>query len=147
MTTVGHVAGWIPMPAPLLAAALEELGLEEASYVRHLANIDEADLMAARGTIKVGERPLTPAAKGMVVLLWRVGRLAAGAEKSAEAKQLEAQAARDAAAALEREKLQVMREQLAATKDKTQRRRPHRRLCRPATWPGYGAKRCPARPS
>ena len=74
MTTVGHVAGRIPMPAPLLAAVLEELGLEEASYVRHLANVDEADIMAACGTIKVAEKPLTPAAKGMAVLLWRVGR-------------------------------------------------------------------------
>ena len=118
MSTVGHVARWIPMPAPLLAAVLEELGLEETSFVRHLATIDEADVVAARGTIKVNEQPLTPAAKGMVVLLWRVGRLAAGTEKSAEAKQNEVQAARDAAAALGREKLQIMREQLAVTKEK-----------------------------
>ena len=82
MRLVGDAMDWVPIHAPLRPVVLGGLGLENGEPIRALAGIAEQDLMDARSAMQVGGAPLNPAAKGKVVMVWRVARMAAKLEKS-----------------------------------------------------------------
>ena len=87
-TTVAHVLEWVPIADEMLRTAwLEALGLQPGDPVRSLAEITEEDIMQVRGSLRVREAVLTPAAKGRVVASWRVARVAVGLEKNKSEKE------------------------------------------------------------
>ena len=82
MRIVGDAMDWVPINPPLRPVVLTGLGLADAEPIRALAGISEQDLMDARAAMRVGEAPLNPAAKGKVVMVWRVAQMATKLDKS-----------------------------------------------------------------
>ena len=59
--TTGVLLDWIPVKGDFRAAFLKAVGVDDEEPVRSLAAIDEADIQAIRGSLKVGEDYLSPA--------------------------------------------------------------------------------------
>ena len=77
------VFAWVPLADDLAGAVCAHLGCALGDPVRTLAQVDEEDVLAARGVIRVGERPLNAVEKGKVVASWKTARLAAKLDKPA----------------------------------------------------------------
>lgn len=82
LSTIGAIMDWCLFPAPLREAFAASMGLEPTNPARLLAAIREADVLTAIGSMRVGDNPITPAARGMVETAWRVSQLFTGAVKT-----------------------------------------------------------------
>ena len=116
MDTVRAVFVWVPVADNLAAAMCAHLGCAEGDPVRTLANTHEADVMAARSEIRVGERLLNAVEKGKVVASWKTARLAAKLDKPAgqvEKEKTEAAETAKTKVALLKEQLEVRKKSIA----------------------------------
>ena len=82
MGTVGAIAEGCLMGQAAKASFLAAFGCEAGPPPRVLAAIREADVMGGIAAAKIGDAPLSPAARGMMETAWRASLLVTGVSKT-----------------------------------------------------------------
>ena len=113
--TVANITEWLPMSGPFKDESLKSIGISDTEPTRSLAEVEEEDIHTIRTTLKVGDRALSPAEKGKVVLAWRVARMAVGTVKTRAQIEKEEAKLKEEADEKEKRKLAVLQSHAAAT--------------------------------